>query len=343
MKNKIIKIIKLAIPILFGVGLIWLFYDALCDAQKSDLFKAFSEAKYVWVILSLVIAWLSHASRAYRQRYLLRPLGYKVSFWNSYHALMIGYLVNLAFPRAGEASRAGVLLKTEKIPFEKTFGTIVAERVFDLVMLGIVTLIAISLQYDKLDLFKQAKNDFISGDIGCGNPIVFTILGTIVKWGIILGFIGGVALFIAKKSIRQKIIDLIKGIFEGVFSIFKSKDKLPFIGHTLFIWIMYVGMFSICFYVFESTSYLGIDAMLAGFVAGTVGMIIVQGGIGIYPAFVGVIITIYLPLNDTLIAPQALALGWILWTSQTILIIILGLVSMLINANNLKLKNEQSQ
>lgn len=340
MKNKIIKIIKLAVPILFGFGLIWLFYDALCDDQKLDLFKAFSEADYIWVVLSLVIAWLSHASRAYRQRYLLRPLGYKVSFWNSYHALMIGYLVNLAFPRAGEASRAGVLLKTEKIPFEKTFGTIVAERVFDLVMLGVVTLIAISLQYDKLDLFVQAKNDFASGDIGCGDTLVFTILGSIIKWGIILGFIVGVVLFILKKSIRQKIIELVKGIFEGVFSIFKSKDKLPFLGHTLFIWLMYVGMFSICFYSLESTANLGIDAMLAGFVAGTLGMIVVQGGIGVYPAFVGIIISIYLPLNDTLIAPQALALGWIMWSSQTILMIILGLVSMLINANNLKLKNE---
>ena len=147
-------------------------------------------------------------------------------------------------------------------------------------------------------------------------------------------------MFILKKSIRQKIIELVKGIFEGVFSIFKSKDKLPFLGHTLFIWLMYVGMFSICFYSLESTANLGIDAMLAGFVAGTLGMIVVQGGIGVYPAFVGIIISIYLPLNDTLIAPQALALGWIMWSSQTILMIILGLVSMLINANNLKLKNE---
>jgi len=341
LKAKVIKILKLVVPILFGIGLIWLFYDALSDAQKKDLFTAFSSANYLWVILSLIIGWLSHVSRAYRQRYLLRPLGYKVSFWNSYHALMIGYLVNLAFPRAGEASRAGVLLKTEKIPFEKTFGTILAERVFDLVMLGIVTLIAISLQYDKLDLFIQAKENFASSD--SGNTMVFTVLGEIVKWGIIIGFIGGVLLFVFKKSIRQKLIDLVKGIFEGVFSIFKSKDKLPFLAHTLFIWLMYVIMFSVCFFSLESTANLGINAMLAGFVAGTVGMIVVQGGIGVYPAFVGLIVTIYMPSDGVPILPQALALGWIMWASQTLMMIVLGLVSMLINGKNIKLIDEESK
>lgn len=337
MKAKVISVLKLSIPIAFGVGLIWLFYDALCEDQKADLFKAFSEANYFWVISSLVFGWFSHLSRAQRQKYLLRPMGYDVSFWNTYHALMIGYLVNLAFPRAGEASRAGVLFKTEKVPFEKGFGTIIAERAFDVLMLGIITLIAISLQFDKLDLFIAAKENFVSGDSGCGNTMVFSILGNGVKWGIILGVIGGAILFVVKKEIRLKIINLVKGVFEGVFAIFKSKDKLPFIGHTLFIWIMYVTMFSVCFLSLDSTGILGIDAMLAGFVAGTVGMIVVQGGIGVYPAFVGIIVTIYMANSgEGAISPQALALGWIIWTSQTLMMIVLGLVSLIINSKNTK-------
>lgn len=341
MKDKIIKFLKLIVPILFGIGLIWLFYDALCEDQKTDLFKAFKEANYFWVLLSLVVGWLSHVSRAYRQRYLLKPMGYKVSFWNTYHALMIGYLVNLAFPRAGEASRAGILSKTEKVPFEKGFGTILAERVFDVLMLGVVTAVMLFLQLDKIDLFKDRIANFNSGENACGNTMVFSALGAIVKWGIIVGFIGGVILFIFKKSIRQKIVDLIKGIFEGVFAIFKSKDKLPFIAHTLFIWAMYISMFSICFLALDSTANLGIDAMLAGFVAGTVGMIVVQGGIGVYPAFVGLILTIYMTTSgDSGISPQALALGWIIWASQTIMMIVLGLISMLINGKNIKLKND---
>jgi len=337
----LINFLKLFVPIAFGIGLIWLFYDALCENQKKDLFKAFSEANYFWVILSLVFGWFSHLSRAKRQKYLLKPMGYNVSFWNSYHALMIGYLVNLAFPRAGEASRAGILYKTEKVPFEKGFGTIIAERAFDVGMLGIVTLIAISLQFDKLDLFIAAKNNFVSGDGSCGNTMVFSVLGNIVKWGIMLGVIGGVIMFIFNTTLRQKIVNLVKGIFEGIFAIFKSKDKLPFIGHTIFIWIMYIIMFSICFLALDSTTNLGVDAMLAGFVAGTVGMIVVQGGIGVYPAFVGVIITIYMSNSgESAISPQALALGWIIWTSQTLMMIVLGLISLLINSRNTKQIND---
>mgnify|MGYP001460719207 CR=1 FL=1 len=203
MKHKIIKFFKLAIPILFGIGLIWLFYDALCENDKKDLFKAFKEANYFWVLLSLVIGWLSHVSRAYRQRYLLKPIGYSISFSNAYHALMIGYLVNLAFPRAGEASRAGILSKTENVPFEKGFGTIIAERVFDTLMLGVVTTVMLFLQLDKIDLFKEKIVGFNSGDNACGNTIVFSALGAIVKWGVIIGFISAIVLFIFKKSIRE--------------------------------------------------------------------------------------------------------------------------------------------
>ncbi len=342
MGKSIVNILKLVIPVAFGIGLIWLFYDALCDDQKDDLFHAFRSADYIWVFISLVFGWLSHLSRAYRHKYLLRPLGHEISFWNSYHALMIGYLVNLAFPRAGEASRAGILTKTEKVPFQKGFGTILAERAFDLVMLGVVSAIMLVLQLDKIDLFKEKITGFNSGADSCGNTFVFSILGGLVKYGIIFGFLAAVLLFIFKKSVRLKIIEFIKGLLEGVFSIFKSKDKVPFIGYTLAIWILYVLMFSICFYSLDSTASLGIDAMLAGFVAGTLGMIVVQGGIGVYPAFVGLIITIYIaPQGFSGISPEALALGWIIWTSQTVMMIVLGLISYLINSKKVTLINHE--
>ena len=255
---------------------------------------------------------------------------------------MIGYLVNLAFPRAGEASRAGMLLKTEKVPFQKGFGTILAERAFDVLMLALIGALMLVLQLDKIDLFTEKINNFNSGVDGCGNSLIFSILGGIVKYGIILGVAGAAILFIFKANIRQKIIDFIKGIFEGAFSIFRSKHKLPFILHTLFIWLVYVSMFGICFYTLESTANLGVDAILAGFVAGTIGMIVVQGGIGAYPAFVGLIITIYIaPERFTGISPQALALGWIIWTPQTIMMIVLGLISYIINSKNVSLINHE--
>ena len=173
MKSKIINFLKILIPILFGVGLIWLFYDALCEDQKKDLFVAFKNANYFWVALSLVFGWLSHLSRTQRQKYLLKPLGYKASFWNVYHALMIGYLVNLAFPRAGEASRARILNKTEKIPFEKGFGTIVAERIADLVMMLCIIAITLFVQFDFI--YELLTKNFDPIKIGVG--LIILIIG----------------------------------------------------------------------------------------------------------------------------------------------------------------------
>jgi len=342
MKSKIISALKIILPLGFGVFLIWLFYDALCEDQKKDLFAAFGKANYFWVFIALSFAFLSHMSRAYRWRYLLKPMGYKINFWNAYHALMIGYIVNIVFPRAGEASRAGVLSKTENVPFQKGFGTIVAERAVDVVMLGVVSLIALALQFDKIDLFQHKIATFNEGMSTCGNGAVFSILGMIVKYAIIAGVLGAVVLTAFKKSFRTKIVNFVKGLFEGIFSIFKTNQKIPFIGHTLFVWIMYISNFTVCLYALDSTADLGWDAVLAGFVAGTLGMILVQGGIGVYPAFVGLILTIYLASADySGILPDALAIGWINWTSQTILMIVLGLISLALNGKNVKFdKNE---
>ena len=342
MKDKIIAALKIVLPLGFGVFLIWLFYDALCEDQKKDLFSAFGKANYFWVGLALIFSFLSHVSRAMRWKYLLNPMGYKIKFWNAYHALMIGYIVNLIFPRAGEASRAGVLAKTEKVPFQKGFGTILAERGVDLAMLGIICVIGLGLQMDKIDAFQLKIEGFNSGAGACGNSAIFGILAKVVLYGIILGIIAATALILFKKSFREKVVTFLKGLWEGIISIFKTDGKIPFILHTLFIWIMYVLMFSLCFYSLESTAVLGIDAMLAGFIAGTIGIILVQGGIGVYPAFVGLIVTTYLAPNEPGILPDALALGWIIWTSQTLLMIILGLISLALNGKNVKFDHDES-
>lgn len=343
MKSKLVSALKLILPIGFGVFLVWLFYDALCDDQKQDLFNAFRKANYLWVGLALVFGLASHMSRAWRWRYLLEPMGYKnVNYWNAYHALMIGYIVNYILPRAGEASRAGVLSKTENVPFQKGFGSIIAERGVDVAMLGIITAITVFLQYDMLEAFQTKVNGFTSGESGCGNSFVFTLLGEIVKYTILIALVGGIVFAIINKSFRTKLIGFFKGLIEGGLSIFKMDKKLLFIAHTLFIWVMYILMFVVVFFTIDSTAMLGLDAWLAGFIAGTVGLIIVQGGIGVYPAFVGLIVTTYLNPNAPGILPDALALGWIIWASQTAMMIVLGLISLLINGRNVKLINNET-
>jgi len=342
MKNKIISILKILIPVSFGFFLIWLFYDALCEDQKKELFAAFKKADYFWVGISLIFGFASHLSRAYRWKYMLAPMGYNVKFWNSYHAVMISNFVNLAFPRAGEVSRAAIFAKTEKVPFQKGIGTIIAERAIDVGMLGIIFVIMLFLQVDKIDLFQAKIDHFRAGEGSCGNMFVFNLFAQIVTYGILLAMLAVVVVYIVRKKFRLRIRTFLKEVLEGVISVFKMKKKMKYIGHTVFIWLMYVCMFSICFLSLESTSNLGLDAMLSGFIAGTVGIILVQGGIGVYPAFVGIIITVYMDSTGLVnIHPEALALGWIIWTSQTAMMIILGLISMALNGKNVTFEEDE--
>jgi uncharacterized membrane protein YbhN (UPF0104 family) len=342
MKAKIISAIKIILPLAFGVFLIWLFYDALCEDQKADLFLAFKKANYFWVVLAMFIGFASHLSRAWRWRYLLESMGHKVNYWNAYHAVMIGYIINYVLPRAGEASRAGVLAQSEKVPFKKGFGSIIAERAIDVGMLGIIFAITMFMQFDMIESFQVKIDSFTAGDSGCGNSSAFSFLGNAVKYGIIIGASFGAVWAIISKSFRQKVIEFLKGVWEGAISIFKTDKKLLFIGHTIFIWVMYVTMFIVVFFALDTTAILGIDAWLAGFIAGTIGLVIVQGGIGVYPAFVGLIVTTYLNPEAPGILPDALALGWLMWASQTVMMIILGLISLFINSKNIKFANNES-
>lgn len=343
MKGKLISILKILIPLAFGIFLIWLFYDALCEKEKTELFLAFRKADYFWVFISLFFGFASHISRAYRWKYMLAPMGYDVKFWNSYHAVMISNFVNLAFPRAGEISRAAIFAKTEKVPFQKGFGTILAERAIDVGMLGIIFLISVALQFDKFDLFKTKLENFTAGEGNCGNLFVFNLFAQLVMYGIAFAVIGVVLIYIFRKKFRERIRHFIIGILEGVIAVFRMKKKMKYIFHTVFIWVMYICMFSICFLSLDSTASLGLEAMLPGFIAGTVGIILVQGGIGVYPAAVGLIITVYMDQTGVMnIHPEALALGWIIWTSQTGMMIVLGLISMALNGKNVTFDADES-
>ena len=132
MKKKFIKFLKVFVPIAIGIYLTWYFFNGLNQKEQQQTKDAFFDANYFWVLLSLIVAWLSHMSRAYRWRFLMEPLGYKPSFSSSYHAVMSGYVINFTVPRSGEFARAGLFSNAEDIPYEKAFATIVIERVIEL-------------------------------------------------------------------------------------------------------------------------------------------------------------------------------------------------------------------
>ena len=308
MDFKIKKTLKIIIPLLFGGGLVWYLFTII---PPKTLLEYFKNANYWWIALGLFFGILSHLSRAYRWKFMLEPLGYKPRFINSTLAVLIGYFVNLAIPRAGEVSRASVMTNYEGIPFEKGFGTIVAERIADLIMMFLIIGITLLIQFDFIVKLLTKNVD----------PI---------KMGLSLIVVVGVA-FLFYSYVRKsttglglKIKTFVKSLIEGVTSIFRMKHKWAFIFHTVFIWVMYILMFWATIPAINGLE-VPFGGILVGFIAGGFSIAATNGGIGLYPLAVAGAFTLFGVPEE-----PSTAFGSVMWAAQTAMIIIFGGLSFLL-------------
>ena len=293
---------------MLGVFLVWY---SLAKISIPVLLGYFKNADYFWVGLGVFLGILSHLSRAYRWKFMIEPMGYNLRFPNSIMAVFTTYLINYTIPRAGEVSRATILTNYEGVPFEKGFGTIIAERVADLLVMLCIISITLVLEFDII-------YDFLYTNI---DPTKLILLGLVALAILIIGY----QLF--KKSNHPfvlKIKTLLSGLIEGVSSILKMKKKWAFLAHTLFIWIMYVLMFYVTSFSLAETSQLPFSAILLGFISASFSIAATNGGIGSYPLAIFAAFSIFGFPED-----PSIAFGWIMWTSQTLMVILLGGLSLL--------------
>jgi glycosyltransferase 2 family protein len=337
LKGNFIKAIKLIVPTAVGIYLFWFFFDIMSAEQKDNFFAKISEIHYGWIGLSLLISLLSHFVRAYRWKYLLEPMGYQTSFWNRYHAIMVGYVMNMLIPRAGEASRAAMLIKSNQIPFTKSFGTIITERAIDTLMLGLVFLFTISISKGDFELLRATY--FAPQQSGNEE----TSLWLWITVGAVVLLFAAIVFLALKPQVRSKIVSLLNNLKEGLISVFQTASPFAFIGQTILIWLLYILFFYLCFFSLEETRSISINGMLMAFIGGTVGVILTNGGIGVYPVIVGSIVTFYVfpdyegsGAHDT-----AYALATITWIIQTLMMVILGIISLFYFSFKFKLSDEQ--
>ncbi len=337
MRKALLNGLRIAVPVGLGIWLIHYFYKQLDEQQRGELFMAFREANWWWLGLSVLCGMCSHMSRAWRWRYLLNYMGHRPGYWNAYNATMSGYFMNLLLPRAGEATRAVLLYRSEGVPFEKGFGTILAERAVDMVVLACITAVTLLLQLDKLELLQERILFFRDERAGTEGSNGWGLVWIMVPV-VVLSLVTGAYLVMKRPAVRSRLRDGIRGLMEGLRSVFLTPDKIPFIAHTLLIWGLYVAMFWVGFFALETTAEVPPAGIMAGFIAGSVGIILVQGGIGVYPAFVALIVSVYMapPEGGGLLRPDALAMGWLLWVAQTVMVIVLGGISLLLISNNRK-------
>jgi uncharacterized membrane protein YbhN (UPF0104 family) len=340
MKKSILTLIKTVLPLLLGVYLIWFFFSSMSDSSKEQFYSAIKEANYLWLFLSVLFGWIATVSRAIRWGYVIEPLGYKTPLWNRYHAVMIGYLINLTIPRAGEASRAAMLYRSDEVPFAKAFGTIVAERAVDLMMLAGIGLFTMYIGAGDFELIWSEMITKFSGapkEEG-GFPWKYVVLGILA-----LGMAYLAYKYKKDEKFKTKIKEFITGLIGGLLSVFKSKNPEGYIFHSIAIWACYLIMFALPFYALDQTSDFPVKGMLIGFIAGSIGIIFTNGGIGTYPLLVGLVIAFYLKADYPAEAEGiGNALGLLIWTSQTLMMIIMGLVSLVMLPKNHNEKNDKT-
>lgn len=311
MKKQISKWLSILLPVALGFYLIIYTYNKFTTEQILEIKSYFKNANYSYIFLGLFVAFLGNASRAYRWKFALEHMGYKTSFYNNFMAVNIGYLLNLTVPKSGEISRALIVKKYENVPFDKGFGSIVAERIIDMIVLLLFMALAVFLQFDIV-------KSFILDKIPFQKLLIFSILSLLSGIALLLIYIYSKAKWVL--FIKQKI----SGLKEGVLSIFHMKKKVEYLLHTAFIWFSYLFMFYITLFVIPETSTLSVGAIVSAFVVGSIAIAFTNSGFGSYPFLISKILLFY-----TISETAGNAFGWIVWTSQMVLVLIMGVLSFL--------------
>ena len=295
-------------PVLLAAFFGWYTFSKLPIAQIIPYFRT---ANYAWIALGMCFGLLSNLSRAYRWKYLIEPMGYTLRFPNSIMAVFVTYLANFGIPRSGEVLRAAVLTNYEGVPFQKSFGTIIAERMADLIILLSIVAITLLIQFDFI--FELLEKAFQPKKL-----ILFGAIG--------IAFCMAMFLYLKKSQskVALKVRDFVRGLLEGILSVFKMEHKWAFIFHTLFIWLMYILMFYVTSLAVADLNGVSIGALLIAFIEGSFTIAATNGGIFVYPLAIGASFSLFdIPENPSI------AFGWIIWSSQTLMIIILGSLSFL--------------
>lgn len=320
-----LNILKYTFTLAIAGFLLWFVYR---DLSLEELFSQFKNLNYFWISASVVLALISHYLRAFRWNILLKPLGYDLKASRTFIAVMVGYFANNLVPRLGEVTRCGILKKTDNVAISSAFGSVVAERAFDLLSLVFIAIITFFIEFDKL-------NSFVVANFHDSIPNTESITGIVIL-GVLAIVIIGIGLFLIFKlfrdrlhhnSIYLKVRNFIKELLEGFLSIRKIDNQIGFWASTVGIWFLYYGMLAVMFFAFPPTNNLNLLAGLSLLIMSGLGMSApVQGGIGVFHILVSGMLVFY-----GISAEDGKIFALIAHSTQFILVMLFGGISFIIS------------
>jgi glycosyltransferase 2 family protein len=286
--------------------------------QRLQFRLSLEHANYIVILPIIIIAILSHISRAMRWKIMINHMGYHPSTSNTFYATMCGYFANTFIPRAGEILRCTLLARYEKIPVNKLIGTILVERFFDLFCYILIIIFTIGVQLNTVSGFIKKKILQLSAQhTGLTWSRILLVLAISVILFIIL------IKWILKRHSNHRHIIKLKGFHiglkEGFTTILLLKKRTLFLFHTVFIWAMYFLEIYIGFYALSATAGLGLGAALSVLTLATLAMIVAPGGIGAFPVAIQQVLLIYSIDN--------ISFGWLMWGVATGIVIVAGSIS----------------
>lgn len=311
--------------LLLGVLFLWLVFR---KQDPKEIMESIANADYLWIVLGIIAGIFSHIARAARWNILIRSLGYKPRLTTTFYAVMTGYLANTAVPRLGEVTRCGVLSKKLNIPFTEVLGTMIAERIFDMIVLLSLIVIVIAFQWKLVGSFMNEKIlEPISSNFESNIVPIIVIICVFVLFIVLLVILWKkYRKFLQRYAFFRKFSEFAKGMVEGIKTIRKTKNKAGFLLYTIIIWGMYTLMVYLPFFALEATSHLNFIDALTVMSIGSLGIVApVPGGIGTYHWIVKAVLFELYGVSPMIAASFAT----ITHAAQTIMIIVVGGLSFL--------------
>lgn len=316
MSKGIISFLKVA----FSIGIAGLLlYLVFRNVEWVDFWSKAKAVDYTWVIVSIALSIVAYVARAYRWNILLQPLGYNLKTSRTTLAVLIGYLANLALPRLGEITRCGVLNRNDKVPVSKALGSVVTERIMDMVVLLLLILFSLISESSRLTSFLQTAYKDLN--VPSYVPIIILLAG-------IAGIIGIILFVRNEDKLKGKIADILKEFVAGFLSLRHISRPFGFIFSTIILWMVYYLMSYIIIFSLPETAHLDLSAGLMLLITGGIALALpVQSGFGTYHGMIAGMLLLYGIEENT-----GIFLATLLHTSQIVAVALFGTVALIISS-----------